>query len=147
MKVKVQFKKLKAGARTPVRKTGNACYDIYIPETVIIKSGTSVKVGLGFAMKLPEGYHAKIYMRSSSWDKYGVFLTNEVGIIDNTYNGNGDEWIISLYKKNSDGNSITLMAGARVAQFEIVHDCPDVEFEIVDELESKDRGGFGSTGE
>jgi dUTP pyrophosphatase len=40
----------------------------------------------------------------------------------------------------------TIYEGDRICQFRIVKKQPKVEFIEVDELDSKDRGGFGSTG-
>lgn len=47
---------------------------------------------LGFAMELPKGYEAYILPRSSTYNKYGVDLCNTMPIIDNSYNGDSDEW-------------------------------------------------------
>ena len=36
-------------------------------------------------MKLPEGYEAHVSSRSSTFQKWGIMLTNGIGIIDNSY--------------------------------------------------------------
>ena len=47
---------------------------------------------LGVAMELPKGMIAKVYSRSSTPSKCNVQIANSIGIIDNTYNGDEDEW-------------------------------------------------------
>lgn len=141
---KVLFKIIKPGAQIPVRN--GACYDLFIPENVTILAGQTVKIPLGFACKLPKGWHALINMRSSTWKKWGICLTNQTGIIDNAYCGNADEWILSVYRPHSFESPIDIPAGTRIAQFRIERDCPTLEFEVVDNLPDKSRNGFGSTG-
>ena len=145
--LKVLFKVLRKGATIPIRNNG-AAYDLFIPEDVKIEAGETVKIRLGFACKLPDGYHALINMRSSTWGKWGLCLSNQTGIIDNGYCGESDEWILSVYRPNSFKEFPTLIpAGTRIAQFRLERDCPELEFEKVDHLTSLSRGGFGSTGD
>lgn len=113
-----------------------------------------VMIPLGFALKLPKGYEAVILPRSSSFAKYGFLMTNSMGVIDNTYCGNNDEWKLSVVATRH----ATIPAGERIAQFKIQLSqyatwwqklkwlfSSKIEFEYVDDLESTDRGGFGST--
>ncbi len=145
-RLKVLFKTLNPNAAIPVRN--GAAYDLFIPEDVKIEAGETVKIRLGFACKLPDGYHALINMRSSTWGKWGLCLSNQTGIIDNGYCGESDEWILSVYRPNSFKEFPTLIpAGTRIAQFRLEQDCPELEFEKVDHLTSLSRGGFGSTGD
>lgn len=142
----VLFKKIHANAQIPVRN--GACWDLFLPEDVTINPGETVKIRLGFACKLPTGWHALINMRSSTWKKWGVCLSNQTGVIDNAYCGNADEWILSTYRPHSFTDYPTVIpAGTRLAQFRLERDNPDLNFEIVDSLEDESRGGFGSTGE
>ena len=102
-----------------------------------------VFIKLGFAARLPLGYKACIYPRSSTFKNYGLILTNSVGQIDNSYSGNGDEWgamFISLRPG-------TINHGDRVAQFDIQRTTMDnIGFEVVEDLGNNNRGGYGSTG-
>lgn len=104
--------------------------------------GTVFKVSLGVAMQIPEGYHAQVVPRSSTRKHYGVMLTNSIGIIDNSYNGDGDIWMAEFYALQ-DGS---MKIGDRVLQFRLVKNGDPIEFEYVDHLDNADRGGFGSTG-
>ena len=142
-KVRVLFKQLR-DTELPMRN--GACYDLFIPEDIVVQAGQTVKIPLGFACKLPEGWHALINMRSSTWKTWGLCLTNQTGIIDSNYCGNDDEWILSVYRPHSFITPVEVQAGTRIAQFRLEKDCPDIEWEIVDSLPDKSRGGFGSTG-
>lgn len=108
------------------------------------KIGDVVFVKLGFAMKLPKGYKANVYPRSSTFKNYGLILTNSVGQIDNSYNGNDDQWC-AMFACLKDGK---MNYDDRILQFEIARTTmDDIEFEFVEKLENlENRGGFGSTG-
>lgn len=105
-------------------------------------AGQSIKVHLGFAMDIPEGYEAQLVVRSSTFDKYGVIQTNSLGIIDNSFSGDGDIWKLPLYSLRAGHIS----AGDRIAQFRLVPKMPDVRFNEVETLGNDNRGGFGTTG-
>lgn len=146
MNDKILFKKLDPNVKLPERN--GAAYDLFLPHDVEIEAGETVRIHLGFAAKLPEGYHALVNMRSSTWQRWGLCLTNQTGIIDNAYCGDNDEWILSVYRPNSFKDyPERIPAGTRLAQFRLEQDCPQLEFEIVDHLNAVSRGGFGSTGQ
>lgn len=104
--------------------------------------GDIIKFGLGVAMELPEGYEAHVAPRSSTRRKFGLVQTNSIGIIDNSYNGDGDEWMAEFVAVE-DG---IIERFDRVCQFRIVENQPDIEMVEVDKLDNEDRGGYGSTG-
>ena len=106
------------------------------------RKGDIIKFGLGVAMELPEGYEAIVAPRSSTFKRYGLIQTNSIGIIDNAYRGDNDEWQIEFIAMK-DG---TINRFDRVCQFRIWENQPNFEFEEVDELGNEDRGGYGSTG-
>jgi dUTP pyrophosphatase len=64
-------------------------------------------------------------------------------IIDNSYSGDGDEWAMPVVALRTDVN---IPKNTRIGQFLIIPKMPQVQFEIVDSLEYRDRGSFGSTG-
>lgn len=116
--------------------------DLRAAEDVKMSGGNSTLISLGVAMKLPEGYEAHIVPRSSTFEKYHIIQTNHMGIIDNSYSGDGDVWkmpVLAFQETQIHKND-------RICQFRIVKRMPDVEFVEVDLLEGEDRGGFGSTG-
>ena len=117
--------------------------DLRVSETVELKQGEYRLLPLGIGMKLPQGYEAHVYPRSSTPSKFGIMLANSVGIIDESYCGNNDMWyapVIAIRDTKIEKDS-------RICQFRIVEHQPVFEFEEVEELEDEDRGGIGSTGE
>lgn len=125
--------------------------DVYAREEVIIPKNTAGMIPLGFAMELPEGYEAHLAPRSSTFKKWGVIQTNSFGIIDETYKGDNDEWLMPLFcltaKTIHNGIPATIIKkGDKIGQFRIVKAMEDIEFVEVDHLDNPDRGGFGSTG-
>lgn len=116
--------------------------DLRASEDVELKRGESKCINLGVAMELPKGYEAHIVPRSSTFRKWGIIQTNHVGIIDNTYCGDNDWWSMEVYAIRDT----FINKGDRICQFRIIEKMPEVEFETVDILGNKDRGGYGSTG-
>ena len=116
--------------------------DLYASETVELKAGESGLISLGVSMKLPSGYKAQVYPRSSTFKTWGVLQTNSVGQIDNSYCGDSDVWKYPVYATRDT----TILEGDRICQFEIVPIMADIEIEEVDSLDGTNRGGFGSTG-
>ena len=102
------------------------------------------KIPLGFSCKIPDGYTALLFPRSSTFEKYGVIQANSLGCMDNSFCGDNDQWMMSVVALRTDVN---IPKNARIGQFIIIPKMPRVQFETVDSLGYKNRGGFGSTGE
>lgn len=117
--------------------------DLRAAETVSLKAGEFRLISLGVSMKLPEGYEAHLATRSSTFKKWGVILTNGVGIIDESYCGDNDIWHFSALAMRDT----VIEKGDRICQFRIMKKMPAVTFETVEFLSDPDRGGIGSTGE
>lgn len=117
--------------------------DLKAAETVELEPGEYYEISLGVSMKLPEGYEAHVAPRSSTYKKWGILMTNSLGIIDNSYSGDNDIWRFPARAVRYT----TINAGDRICQFRIVKKQPKLDFIEVDTLGGKDRGGFGSTGE
>lgn len=116
--------------------------DWSIEQEVSYIAGDELKVALGVAMEIPKGFEAHVVPRSSTYKNYGVIQTNGVGIIDNSYCGDEDEWFLPLYALR-DGE---IHQGDRVCQFRIVESMPQVKITKVESLGNANRGGHGSTG-
>ena len=99
-------------------------------------------ISLGVSMKLPEGYEAHVLPRSSTFKKWGILMTNGMGVIDESYCGNNDVWKFPALAMRST----TILKGDRICQFRIVKKMSEVKFTEVDHMENADRGGIGSTG-
>ena len=114
-----------------------------------------VKVPLGVAMQLPKGFEAPVLMRSGTYKNYKVVLANGEGLIDNSYNGDGDQWFAHIIPFE-DG---FIAEGDRICQFRIQLSqkatkwqklkwllSSGIKLEFVESLGNPDRGGQGSTG-
>lgn len=116
--------------------------DLRSAETVQLQSGDFRMINLGVGMKLPSGYEAHIVPRSSTYKNFGVIQTNHIGVVDESYCGNEDQWKFPAYALRDT----TIKKGDRICQFRIVEKQPDIKFVEVDYLDDENRGGFGSTG-
>lgn len=116
--------------------------DLRAAHGVTIKKGDFYLIPLGVAMELPEGYEAHVVPRSSTFKNFGVIQTNHMGVIDESYKGNMDEWHFPAYALRDT----RINFNDRICQFRIIKKMPQVEFVEVDELKNENRGGFGSTG-
>lgn len=116
--------------------------DLRAAETILIVKGEFKYIPLGVAIQLPEGYEAIVAPRSSLFKRRGIIMTNSIGIIDESYCGDGDQWRFPAYATRET----IIPKGERICQFRIVKHQPEIEFEIVDTLGNPDRGGYGSTG-
>lgn len=116
--------------------------DLRSAETVEMKAGQYRLIKLGIGMKLPNGFEAHVYPRSSTFKNFGIILANSVGIIDNSYCGDDDQWCFPAIALR---NTI-IHKNDRICQFRIMENQPKLEFVEVDKLYDVSRNGIGSTG-
>ena len=116
--------------------------DLRSAKDVTLKKGEFTIIPLGVGMKLPFGYEAHIVPRSSTYKNYGIIQTNHIGVIDNSYSGDNDQWGMPVIAMRDT----TIHKNDRICQFRITQKQPDFEFTEVVCLETKSRGGFGATG-
>lgn len=116
--------------------------DLRAAKEVKLKAGEYAMIPLGIAMKLPEGYEAHIVPRSSTYKNFGIIQTNHMGIVDESYCGNNDQWHMPVYALRDTEIHIN----ERICQFRIIEHQPTIIFEEVNKLDNTNRGGFGSTG-
>ena len=141
MAKKIKIKRIVDTAEVRVGTPGE-WIDICLPEAVEFRKGEPKFIKLGIAVKLPKDYEAIIAERSSTFKRYGLLLTNSIGVIDNAYCGNNDEWGALFYPTKD----VDVPLGTRLLQFRIQKCQPKVKVKYVAELNGEDRGGFGSTG-
>ena len=138
--------------RCSVKTELSAPHNAY--KTRVTKFDTAL-IPLGLAMELPKHFEANILSRSSTFKHHGILQTNAMGVIDSSYSGDNDEWklpVIALRKTTIDEKD-------RIAQFRIRPSqfapwwvklkwlfTSSIEFDYVETLGNKDRGGFGSSG-
>ena len=169
MKLKIKVKVLTEGCLPEINPEGEfidlrAAQDVNLNCPFSnIKSETSHKkvsfsskyIPLGIAMKLPKGFEAICVSRSSTPKKFNIILSNSVGIIDNSYSGNNDQWVFPAI---AIGTS-KIFKGDRICQFRIQLSqkatvwqklkwlfSNGVKIVEVDNLDSQDRGGLGHSG-
>lgn len=116
--------------------------DLRSAESVDIKAGEYKLIRLGVAMELPEGYEALVAPRSSTFKNYGILLANSLGIIDESYKGDNDEWKFLAYATRDTH----VEKNDRICQFRIIEHQPKIKLTKVESLGNIDRGGIGSTG-
>ena len=116
--------------------------DLRAAEDIEMKAGEFKLIPLGVAMELPKGYEAHIVPRSSTFKNYGVIQTNHMGVVDESYCGDGDQWFFPAYALRDT----VISANDRICQFRIMEHQPASSFMETDKLGHEDRGGHGSTG-
>lgn len=116
--------------------------DLRCAERVELKAGEYKLLRLGVGMILPDGYEAHVLPRSSTPSKFGIILANSMGVIDNSYSGDADEWKFPAVAIRDT----VIEKGDRIAQFRIMKNQPQIIFEEVEHLNEVSRGGIGSTG-
>lgn len=116
--------------------------DLRIAETVTMKAGEFRLLPLGVAMELPAGYEAHIAPRSSTFKNFGILQVNNLGIVDNSYCGDDDQWFMPAYALRDT----TIKLNDRICQFRLVKNQEPLEFVTVEHLQNENRGGHGSTG-
>ena len=116
--------------------------DLRAAQDMKLWGGYYYYIPLGISVELPEGYEAHVAPRSSTFKNWGIIQTNSVGVIDNSYCGDNDIWMMPVYATRFT----EIKKNDRICQFRIVEKQPHLEFETVDHLGNEDRGGFGSTG-
>jgi dUTP pyrophosphatase len=97
----------------------------------------------GLAIAIPEGYAGFVLPRSGLAFREGLSMANTPGLIDSHYRGE-----LKVIAINLDAHeSIHITKGERIAQL-VILPVPPIKIEVVDTLESTDRGagGFGSSG-
>ena len=141
----INIKLLNEFTKVPTHGSAVAAgYDLYAATNydIEIQPHSTIKIGTGIAIEIPEGYFGGIYARSGLATKSGLRPANCVGVIDSDYRG---EIIVALHNDTMYTQKVN--AGDRIAQL-IIQPYLNFDFNVVDELTDTDRGeaGFGSTG-
>lgn len=144
--MEINIKLLNENAKVPTRGSEYAAgYDLYAATDydIEIAPHSTVKIGTGISVELPNGTFGAIFARSGLATKKGLRPANCVGVCDSDYRG---EYIVPMH--NDTDEVMTIASGERIAQL-IVMPFVGIEFNIVDELTETTRStnGFGSTGQ
>ena len=62
-----------------------------------LKAGEFALIDLGVSVKLPEGYEMITAPRSSTFKNYGLIQSNGIGVVDESYCGDGDVLKMPVY--------------------------------------------------
>jgi len=141
--MKVVIKRFDLELPLPEYKTsGAAALDLVARTTVSIQPHQVGLVPLNIALQLPAGHWALLSARSSLHKK-GLLLANGIGVGDEDFCGDHDEYQAALL--NFTDQAVTVERGERIVQL-LLMTKSKIEWEEVDHLQGKNRGGFGSTG-
>ena len=153
--MRIRVKYFEGATKLNKIKKGN-WIDVYANKDVFVKVGERAMIPLGFALELPHGWEAHLAPRSSTFKTWGIIQTNSVGVVDDTYIGDNDQWNMPAYclqgkhtKKFLGGiesQGTLIKKGDKIGQFRIMEVMPEIEFEEVESFGNTDRGGFGTTG-
>ena len=96
--------------------------DLRAAKEMELKAGQYAMIPLGVAMKLPEGYEAHIVPRSSTYKNYGLIQTNHMGVVDESYCGDNDQWHMPVYALRDT----VIHVNDRICQFRIMEHQPKI---------------------
>ncbi|MDO8231886.1 MAG: dUTP diphosphatase [bacterium] len=141
--MKVQVRRVDKELPLPEYKTpGAAAMDCSVREDIEIPAKSVAMVPLNIALKPPQGHFVLLAARSSL-HKRGLMMANGIGIGDEDFSGDNDEYQAALY--NFTDAPVQLKKGDRIVQM-IILSFDRVEWSEVDSLGGPDRSGFGTTG-
>ncbi len=116
--------------------------DCAMREDVEIPAKSVAMAPLNISLKPPEGHFVLLAARSSL-HKRGLMMANGIGIGDEDFSGDNDEYHAALY--NFTDVPVALKRGDRIVQM-IVLPFDRVMWNEVASLGNPDRKGFGTTG-
>lgn len=127
----------------PEYKTkGAVCLDCYAREDVIVTPKSATLIPLNIAVKPPKNHFVLLAARSSFY-KRGLLAPNGIGVGDEDYCGDEDEYKFPVF--NFTDAPITIPRGDRVAQM-LILPYSKMRLKEVKKMKNKSRGGFGTTG-
>lgn len=101
-KLKIRIKYFEGATKLKKITKGN-WIDVYANKNVFIPVGERAMIPLGFALELPQGWEGHLAPRSSTFKTWGIIQTNSVGVVDDTYIGDNDQWHMPVYCLQSRG--------------------------------------------
>jgi len=142
--MQIRIKRVDKSLPLPTFQTDGACaMDLYARETITILPNSVGHIPANIIFETPIGYMCVVSLRSSTPKRKGLIIPPGIGIIDQDYCGDGDEILMQVY--NPSKSEIIIERGERVGQASFVRvDKPKVI--EVDNMNNKERGGFGTTG-
>ncbi len=140
---KLHIKRFDKNLPLPEYKTkGAVCFDCHAREEVVVAPKSAALVPLNIAVKPPKNHFVLLAARSSFY-KRGLLAPNGVGIGDEDYCGEEDEYKFPVF--NFTDAPIVIPRGDRVAQM-LILPYSKMHLKEVPKMKNKSRGGFGTTG-
>ncbi|NRA77163.1 MAG: dUTP diphosphatase [Pseudoalteromonas sp.] len=119
-------------------KDGDAGYDLFADEAVVIPPGSSALVKIGISVEPPIGYHGFIWPRSKLSSRKRI--AKLAGCVDGNYRGEIHACLI-----NHGSDDMDIRVGDAIAQLIFQKTLTDFKWEVVDTLSETDRGNAGVT--
>lgn len=134
--------------KKPQRSTEfSAGYDFYAPFDIKIPFGESLVIPTGIKCSIQHDMFLALFPRSGQGFKYGITITNTVGIIDSDYynndNNEGHIMVKITNNNNSIGKDFEVKSGEAFCQGIFIPYGRTVDDDMV--AKSVRSGGFGST--
>ena len=138
----VRVRRIDSNLPLPEYKTAGAlAFDLASRVSLTILPRGIAYIPLNVAIEIPKGHMIMLAARSSLHKK-GLMLANGVGIVDEDFCGNDDEYHAALY--NFTERPVAIERGTRLLQG-IIKKYEKADWHEVDDLSNPKRGGFGST--
>lgn len=140
--MQVKIKRVDKSLPLPQYQTeGAVAFDLYSRVDVVVSPKTLERLPTNVIVATPKGYMLEIKDRSSTLKKKGLFVTT--GYVDNDFCGETDEILLQVY--NLTDEEVKVEKGERLGQGVFIK-IEIAEWEETDTMDSKNRGGFGTTG-
>lgn len=142
--MQVKIKRIEKDLPLPEYQTSGAvAFDIYSRLDMVIAPKTIARIPTNLIIEIPKGYMLSVVTRSSTPVKKGLLIPHGMGVIDQDYCGDSDELLYQVY--NFTEADVLVQRGERVGQAMFLR-VDQMQWEEVETMSSKDRGGFGTTG-
>jgi len=141
--MKVKIRRIDKSLPLPAYATaGAAGLDCCARKNITIAPKSIGYIPLNICVQPPKNHFVVLAARSSL-HKYGLMLANGIGIADEDYCGNNDEYKAAVY--NFTDKPILIKKKDRVAQI-IFRPYDKIQWKEVKKMGDHNRGGFGTTG-
>jgi len=143
--MQIKIKLIDPSLPMPEYKTSGAvAFDLYSRIDMEIPPKTLLLVPLNVIIKIPEGYFIGLFSRSSLPIKKNLMCANSVGVFDQDFCGNDDEYKFEAY--NFSDQPVQIKKGERICQAVLIpYQKAEIQ-QISEEINEPSRGGIGSTG-
>ncbi|MCX6807052.1 MAG: dUTP diphosphatase [Candidatus Berkelbacteria bacterium] len=137
----VKIKRIDKTLPLPKYETkGAVAFDLVTRVTTKIPAHSIERIPSNVTIKIPNGYMLMLKDRSGTAKKKGLIIT--AGVIDQDFCGDNDEILAQYF--NSTSKTVTVERGERLAQGIFIK-IDQAQWQEIDKMEKKDRGGFGTT--